>query len=391
MTIDNERMLESFRLKNFKAVVDSGEVKLTPLTAFIGNNGAGKSSLIEGLELFQSLALKGLTTTMKNAEGFQNIWNQVSVHETKRPRENGERVYLTNPMSFGLTGHVSNLKFTTFVELGVEPGDIEVFIRRHNFVIENGASSHTNQDRSDKNIVNEVRTQNGSTYTQTLNLPPDLLYVDPPFSNFIKEWQFVSLTPEIMKKPIQTNSIGFLKEGSNVGEYLFNIRNIDPGIIDGILETLQYVLPYANDLTPSRTGITNSYDLQLSEGNFKLPGSLLSSGTLRLVALLALLRHPRPAPLIVIEEIENGLDPRTINLIVSEIRNLIESGKSQVIITTHSPYLLDLLDLSHIVLVERVDGQPTFTRPADQPTLQKWAKSYAPGELYIRDRFSVRD
>ena len=37
--------------------------------------------------------------------------------------------------------------------------------------------------------------------------------------------------------------------------------------------------------------------------------------------------------------------------------------KTQIIVTTHSPYLLDLLDLSHIVVVERIDGEPVFRRP----------------------------
>ena len=52
--------LQTFRLRNFKAVRDSGEVHFTPLTVFIGNNGSGKSSLIEGLETFQSIVLHGL-------------------------------------------------------------------------------------------------------------------------------------------------------------------------------------------------------------------------------------------------------------------------------------------------------------------------------------------
>ena len=50
-----------------------------------------------------------------------------------------------------------------------------------------------------------------------------------------------------------------------------------------------------------------------------VPGWLLSTGTLRILALLACLRHPDPPPLLVVEEIENGLDPRTIHLLVEEI------------------------------------------------------------------------
>lgn len=65
---------------------------------------------------------------------------------------------------------------------------------------------------------------------------------------------------------------------------------------------------------------------------------------------------------------------------------MIESGASQVLITTHSPYLLDLLHLSHIVLVERVGGIPVFTRPADQEALQQWSQKFGPGKLYTMNR-----
>jgi len=390
MTIDNERMLESFRLKNFKAVVDSGEVKLTPLTAFIGNNGAGKSSLIEGLELLSSIGLYGLSQSMKNIGGLHNIWNQAVPHLTEKNRPKDEQPYLTNPLSWELKGKVFGGTFTTFVEIASEPGETGLFIKEKSY-IEDLRDSYVMQRTRTEDVLIEEITDFGNKRTSSVNVDVEKLTQHQNILEFIKSWKVISLNPEKMKYPILSTSSELTKEGSNIGQYLFDIRKIDPGVIDGILETLQYILPYISDLTPSRANEAKSYYLQLSEGNFKLPGVLLSSGTLRLIALLALLRHPRPAPLIVIEEIENGLDPRTINLIVSEIRNLIESGKSQVIITTHSPYLLDLLDLSHIVLVERVDGQPTFTRPADQPTLQKWAKSYAPGELYIRDRLSVRD
>jgi predicted ATPase len=180
-----------------------------------------------------------------------------------------------------------------------------------------------------------------------------------------------------------------LKDGSNIAQYLLDIRRKDQAAFDGIVETLQYVLPFAGDFQPYLTSeLEHTVYLQLTEDKFKVPGWLLSTGTLRLLCLLALLRHPTPPPLIVIEEIENGLAPRTVNLIVEEIRNAVEDGKMQLILTTHSPYLLDLLSLSHIVLVERVNGQPTFTRPADRESLQEWAKEFAPGQLYTMELLS---
>ena len=127
---------------------------------------------------------------------------------------------------------------------------------------------------------------------------------------------------------------------------------------------------------------------QLTEGNFKVPGWLLSTGTLRILALLALLRHPEPPPLIIIEEIENGLDPQSVRLIISEMRDAISDGKTQIIMTTHSPFLLDLVSLDHIVLVERIDGKPVFSRPGDSEELQQWAESFSLGTLYTAGRLS---
>ncbi len=207
-------------------------------------------------------------------------------------------------------------------------------------------------------------------------------------------WQFVTLSPDQMGQPIQQQRIGgqiqLKKDGSNIAEYLSSIRNLSQSAFDGILETLQYVLPYAKDLQAVLLSeLERAVYLQLTEGKCKIAGWLLSTGTLRLVALLALLRHPNPPSLIVIEEIENGLDPRTIHLIVEEIRNVVESGKTQIIATTHSPYFLDLLRLEHIVLVERNESeQPIFIRPADQKELDIWAERFTPGELYTMGKLT---
>ena len=74
---------------------------------------------------------------------------------------------------------------------------------------------------------------------------------------------------------------------------------------------MRFVLPYAIDVQPSLTSeLGREFYLKMKERDFEVPGWLLSTGTLRVLALLAVLRHPSPPPLVVVEEIENGLDLR---------------------------------------------------------------------------------
>lgn len=193
-----------------------------------------------------------------------------------------------------------------------------------------------------------------------------------------------------MTEPMpQKRSYGAIKlnqDGSNIAEYLQSIRDQDIQAFNGIIDALKVVLPFAEDLQPAITSeLDRKVYLMMSEENIadKLPGWLLSTGTLRILALLAVMRHPTPSPVIIIEEIENGLDPRTIHLLVDEIRYFVESGRGQVVVTTHSPYLLDLLNLSQLVVVERnTSGSPVFTRPASQKSLEEWAQKFSPGKLY---------
>ena len=68
--------LRSFRVENFKAIRDSGKVEFGWLTAFIGNNGVGKSSLVEGLEAFRDVVLFGLNFAFRPWRGFEHVWNK---------------------------------------------------------------------------------------------------------------------------------------------------------------------------------------------------------------------------------------------------------------------------------------------------------------------------
>lgn len=365
--------LFSFRLKNFKAVQDSKRIKFTPLTVFIGNNGSGKSSIFEGLETLQTLALHGLDAAMLPWHGFEYVWNHSREH---RPRLSGSRQEASNPMIFGfqaLLGRNLTLKIRVEMEISADSNFDKVFFQKYKTSYGSGKLAESPEYISNGQITDE-------------NLKV-----------CVEDWQFLRLVPQLMTEPIpQKRTLGKIrlnKDGSNIAEYLQAIRDQDVQAFNGIVEALKVVLPFAIDLQPVITSeLERKVYLALSEERVsqKLPSWLISTGTLRILALLALLRAPDPPPVIIMEEIENGLDPRTIHLLVDEIQYFVESGRGQVIFTTHSPYLLDLLPLSSLILVERVEGEASFTRPADQKEAQDWAKRFSPGQLYTSNRLSRR-
>jgi predicted ATPase len=195
-----------------------------------------------------------------------------------------------------------------------------------------------------------------------------------------------------IKRMASNGTMVLNRDGSNLAQYLLNIRAKDTGAFGGIVEAMRFVLDYARNIEPVETReIQPTMYLkmleQMGDKSIEIPGWLISTGTIRILALLAVLRNPQPPPLIVVEEIENGLDPRTIHMVLDEIRTAVQGGQSQVILTTHSPYLLDLLPLQTLVVVERENGgNPVFWRPSDSGEIREWAERFAPGQLYTTGR-----
>lgn len=355
--------LSSLQVKNFKAIRNSGRLRLTPLTAFIGQNGSGKSSLVEALETVQTISLKGLDRAMLPWHGFEYIHN---------PATRGKRQSLgAVPMLFRLQGRVPS-SFQARITISAD-------------------------ENYDTVSVADYRSSNsGAKLQDSGNFITEDGIIDPNLKEFVTPWQFLRLDPTSMTEPrLQRRSVKTItlnSDGSNIAEYLLSIRELDISAFDGIVDTLKTVIPYGRDLQPTITSeLDRKVYLTLSEKNIKqkLPSWLLSTGTLRILALLAVLRHPTPPSLLVIEEIENGLDPRTIQLVVDEMRDFVQADLGQIIITTHSPYFLDLLSLSQIVVVERDEnGSPQFIRPDSEKTLENWGRNFAPGKLYTMGALS---
>ena len=118
------------------------------------------------------------------------------------------------------------------------------------------------------------------------------------------------------------------------------------------------------------------------KGNRAIPATLLSDGTLRYLCLLAVLLHPKPPPLICIEEPELGLHPDLLPTLSDLMREA--SQRSQLVITTHSDVLVDTLtdQPESVVICEKHDGE-TEMRRLDKADLSKWLGDYSLGNLWM--------
>jgi predicted ATPase len=113
-----------------------------------------------------------------------------------------------------------------------------------------------------------------------------------------------------------------------------------------------------------------------------LSGVRMSDGTLKFLCLLAVLFHPKPAPLVCIEEPELGLHPDALRIVAEMLMEASE--RTQLIVTTHSEALVDALsDCPQSVLVcERDFENSTQFRRLQREELDEWLEHYTLGELW---------
>lgn len=384
-------MLRTVHIQNFKAIRDSGSIALRPFTVLIGNNGSGKSSLLEAMENYQSIVRDGVDAAMRPWKGFEYIRNLGAGGKNWRTKEG--RAFVGDPMRF-------------YVRMRLDKKAVQLYMR----VVSDGnrlfiASEKHRLDKLDvlRDSEGFVTIPSGTRSLVSLSdgvsmISPtpsvfDVARFDPtPVAREILNWQFMLLEPEQMGEPCPQQRTGgkvrLQKDGRNIADYL---RSIEDSGVDGsralaeLIDAMHFVLPYIQDIRPKiAIELERAVYLRADEPGLKnpIPGWLLSTGTLRVVALLALLKDPTGPSVIFIEEIENGLDPRTVSLLVDEIRRVTQSGEKQVIVTTHSPYLLDLLELDDVLLCERGENGPEFTWPASHEEMEHWRSRFLPGRLY---------
>jgi predicted ATPase len=374
--------LKRLSIQGFKAVKSSGPVDLEQLTLFIGRNGSGKSSLVEALQWMQDAYFDGLlkaTDTRFRAFSYllnkrsRNIKIHLEFESAPKPvfydldvrkAVGGDRpIVFDETVREGQTNAQETILSTTKGSKGPVFRNVE------------GANPERNGNR--------LAVQSMSEMNLTLRA----------LATFIEGMVVLRLSPTMMRfESSLERSEGRLldEEGALLPALL---SSFDDEQRRWVRERVARVLLNVGDLKVEKTDRAHGYVVASEKMKWKggsrkvdLPSWMLSEGTRRITALFALLAaRPRPS-LLIIEEIENGLDPWTLELVLQELRDASSEG-TQVILTTHSPFLLDHVRVEEVVHVQRTAGHSTYHAIGDYSEVAQFEGAVAPGAMYIAGYF----
>lgn len=388
--------IKSLHLKNILSFKDT-KLDLQPLNVLIGPNGSGKSNLIDVIGLLQAvpddlagfLRRNGPTEDWKwkgeesSASDFHNSNLQVELWNPEKPDIPFRYELQFEPSNNGLKiiGETLAVSQTTadserpyFIRNPdgsghVTPSEYAIFIYE---MTGEGPSARLTPDtiRSGQSVFNAVRSP---LAFPVLSRTAERLSSIRSFRNW-----YVGRDSPVRRSQPTDGPVDFLEEDfSNLALVVNDLREnhgLGPSM-DSYLE--RFYESYQSLHTPVYDSMIR---LTARESNLSrpVPASRLSDGTIRFIALLAILCHPEPPPLICIEEPEIAMHPDSLGLIAELMRKASE--RTQLIVTTHSPELVSMFppepEAEFVVVCERDSEAGTcFHRPS-YTELREWQDIY---------------
>ena len=382
--------VESIRLDGFLSFPPgSPPLRLQPLNVLIGPNGSGKSNLVEAFELLRSLPA-AFATAIRDGGGPQEwIWKG-------KPRVGSATIEVVlsapNPAAQPIRYRLEFSTVQNRVEVLDEaiencrpsPGESDVFFyyrfQKGNPVInirELAGSGRVKRwlrrehFESTKSVLAQVRDR---------DIHPEVTWVGDEFSRIqlFREWTFGRFGNLRTPQPADLPTNPLLPNSENLALVLNEIFHRDGRRFD---EALRRFFPRFRRMSTRTDGGSVQFYLHESDFDSPIPATRLSDGTIRFVAILAILLSPFPPPLVCIEEPELGLHPDAVSQ-VAEL--LIEaSNRMQLVVTTHSESLISALTQrpDTVIACER-PGPGTTLHRLDPEALEHWLDEYRLGDLW---------
>lgn len=374
--------LRRVRIRNYKSI-GVCDLPLRPLTVVVGRNGSGKSNFLDALQFVTDSLRTSLDHAIQSRGGVIDV----------RRRSTGHPRNFAIEVEIGLPG----FRFARYgFEIGArKDGGFTVKIERLQII-----------DGGNRTLASFLRQGVNLTDSSVERMPPileDRLYLVNaaglpefrPIYDALLAMGFYNLNPEAIKE-LQSPDAGDLlhSDGGNLASVIARLSAERPETMERIRTYLTTIIPEITRL--ERVALGPKETLQFwqrvegAEHPWRFYASSMSDGTLRalgaLVAVMQITRGTHPVRLVGIEEPETALHPAAAGALVDALREA--SSHTQILVTSHSPDLLDQIDLDQdgLLVVVAPEGT-TRIAPADAASMEALRRHlYSPGELLRMDQ-----
>jgi predicted ATPase len=373
---------------------------LSPLTAVIGKNGSGKSTLFDAFGFLADCLGVGVEAACdkEHRGGFERLRSQ-GVNEpisfTVRYRESHE----LNPIFYQLMIDTDNTgRPSVEVEvLGQE--NLQPFVHNDGafLLLSHGEGSVWPGDRP---FGPDKITRVALADTRQLGIATLGSLRDHPrisrFRDFMKGWYLSYFTPDAARVlPTAGPQRHLNMRCDNIGNVVQFMERDNKKRFQSVLRRIAERIPGIEKIETSVTE-DNRVLVRFNDRGFTDPffAQQMSDGTLKLFAYMLLLEDPEPPPLICIEEPENGLYPKLLEVLAQEFRAHATGADNapQIIVTTHQPYFVDALSPEEVWILEKgADGFSTIRRASDIELVRNMVAEGLPlGGLWFSDYLDPR-
>jgi hypothetical protein len=176
-------------------------------------------------------------------------------------------------------------------------------------------------------------------------------------------------------------SRAFKTDGSNLPWVVDTLQSRSPERYRDWIAHLRTALSDLEDVrTVERADDRHRYLMLRYRGGLEVPSWTASDGTLRLLALTLLAYIPGLEGVYLIEEPENGVHPRAVETMYQSLSNVYDA---QVLLATHSPIILSLVEPSQLLcFAKAADGATDIVLGTQHPTLKEWRGETSLGTLF---------
>jgi predicted ATPase len=381
--------IQSLRLDSLLSFAPGSDaIHLTGLNVLIGPNGSGKSNLLEAIELLRATPT-AFAGAIRDGGGAQEwIWkgSQLNGHATidaflDRHQQIPELRYRLKFAASGQRTEVVDEALENAQK--IHPGLADVFFY---YRYQGGRPAinvrETSGNRTERHLERQSLAADESVLSQRKDpdLYPELTWVGQQFARIqtFREWRFGRFFELRQPQPADLPTDVLLPDARNLGLILNELEHSNASA--DFNKLMRRFLPRYQRFSTRIQGGTVQFYLHEDGLRAPVPATRLSDGTIRFMALLAILLSPSPPPLACIDEPELGLHPDAVALLAPVF--VEASSRMQLIVATHSDALVSALtEEAESVLVCEYLGQ-TNVRRVDADKLKFWLDKYRLGDVW---------